>query len=112
MLKKEKFPILEFDDCKEAIINPNVHQNEIGILPYNKLIISFFKEAIDMLLQDKKIEKYLTVSGENDIVLYKFIDSDVLLMYGTVGCPACAGNLDGLTGVGIEKVMFCGGGEY
>ena len=110
MIKKENFPILEFDDCKEAIINPNIHQKEIGILPYNKLIISFFKEAIDILLQDNKIEKYLTVSGENDIVLYKFIDSDVLLMHGTVGCPACAGNLDGLTGVGIEKVMFCGGG--
>lgn len=110
MLTKEKYPIIEFDDCKDAIINPSHLQQEYGILPYNKLVISFFGEAIRMLLEENQIKEYITISGENPIVIYKFSDADVLLTHGMVGCPACAGNLDVLTGIGIDTVMFCGGG--
>ncbi len=110
MIKKEKFPILEFDNCNEAIINPYLLQEKYGILKINKLIITFFKETIKMFLDEGKIKEYLTLSGENDLVLYKFVDDDVLLMKGIIGCPACAGFLDELTGIGISRVMFCGGG--
>ncbi len=110
MLRKEKYPIIEFDDCRDAVINPSHLQKEYDILPYNKLVISFFGEAINILLEEKRIEEYLTISGENPIVIYKFVDADVLLTHGMVGCPACAGNLDVATGIGIDKVMFCGGG--
>ena len=110
MLKRENYPILEFDDCKEAIINPNFLKEQYGLLPANKLIITFFKDAINMLLEDKKIEKFLTIHGENDIVLYKYLDADVFLIHGTIGCPACAGFLEDLIGIGISTVMFCGGG--
>ena len=110
MLRKDRYPVIEFDDCREAVINPSHLRNEYGILPYNKLVISFFGEAIKMLLEEKRIEEYLTISGENPIVLYKFVDADVLLTHGMVGCPACAGNLDVATGIGIDTVMFCGGG--
>lgn len=50
MIKKEKYPILEFDESKNALINPNMLQNEYGILKIDKLIISFFNDAIKMLL--------------------------------------------------------------
>lgn len=110
MLKKDKYPIIEFDDCRDAVINPSHLQNEYDILPYNKLVISFFGEAIKMLFEERKIEEYITISGENPITIYKFVDADVLLTLGMVGCPACAGNLDVLTGIGIDSVMFCGGG--
>ncbi len=110
MIKKEKFPILEFDNCNESIINPYLLQEKYGILKINKLIITFFKETIKMLLDEGKIKEYLTLSGENDLVLYKFVDDDVLLMEGIIGCPTCAGFLDELTGIGISRVMFCGGG--
>lgn len=33
MLNKELYPILEFDDAKEAIINPELLQKEYGVLP-------------------------------------------------------------------------------
>lgn len=42
--------------------------------------------------------------------MYKFIDADILILLGNVGCPACAGNLDLFNAMGINKVMFCGGG--
>lgn len=110
MLKREKYPVIEFDDCREAVINPSLLQSEYGVLPYNKLVISFFGEAIRILLDEGKIREYITVSGENPVVIYKFADADVLITHGMVGCPACAGNLDCLTGIGIDTVMFCGGG--
>ena len=31
MIKRENFPILEFDDSKEALINPTVLQKKYGI---------------------------------------------------------------------------------
>ena len=110
MIKRENFPILEFDDSKEALINPTVLQKKHGILPIDKLVITFFKEAINLLIQDNKIEEYLTIEGENDLVVYKFKDEDVLLMHGIIGCPACCGFMDELIAIGIKKIMFCGGG--
>ena len=53
MINKELYPILEFDDTKEAIINPELLKNEYGVLPYNKLIITFFKDALNKLLEEK-----------------------------------------------------------
>ncbi len=110
MIRKDKYPILEFDDSKEAVISPSIGQKKYGVLPIDKLIITFFKEAIDMLLQDGKIKPFLTLSGENEQVIYKFLNDDVLLMHGMIGCPACCGFMEELIGIGISKIMFCGGG--
>ncbi len=110
MIKKAKYPILEFDDNKEALINPTHSVQMYGRLEYIKLVITFFGDAIEEMLKQEKIVLYKQIVGENTIVLYKFIDSDVLLMHGTIGCPACAGWLDELIGMGIQKILFCGGG--
>lgn len=107
---KEKYPILEFDNEKVAVINPEVMLNSHQKLSSNKLIITFFKEVVNKLLEEKVIVKDVVIEGENDIILYKFINEDIYLMHGIIGCPATAGYLDELTGLGIEKVMFCGGG--
>lgn len=110
MITKHEYPILEFDDEKEALINPAYLQSIYGILPFDKLVITFFKDALDKLKEEGKIEKYLTLKGENNLDLYKFIDDDVFIIHGAIGCPACGGFLDDLIGIGIKKVMFCGGG--
>lgn len=110
MIRKEKYPILEFDDSREALLNPE-HFGEVhGDLGSDKLIISFFKDAINKLLDEGKIKIHRILEGENDVTLYKFVDDDVLLMHGAIGCAAMGGYLDELTGCGISKVMFCGGG--
>jgi len=110
MIHKNAYPVLEFDDTREAIINPGVKGQVQNVLPSDKLIISFFGEAIRKLLEDGQIKLCHTVHGENPLDIYRFVEDDVLLIHGTVGCPACAGNLDHLTGMGVKKVMFCGGG--
>ena len=105
---KREFPILEFDPCTESIINPKSMRET----PFdtNKLIITFFKEALDRLIEDKEVIFERTIRGENPLDVYKFKDSDILISLGQVGCPACAGNLDLFNEMGITKVIFCGGG--
>jgi uridine phosphorylase len=71
---------------------------------------NLFRRNNKKLIDKGSIKKYLTIRGENPYELYQFEDSDVLIVQGQVGCPACAGNLDLLQNMGIKKVMFCGGG--
>ncbi len=110
MIVKKEFPILEFDTNEEALINPYLLKEHYAPLASDKLIISFFKEAINMLIEEGKIKEYITISGENDLVVYKYVDDDVLIIHGYIGGPACGGFLDELIGLGVQKVMFCGGG--
>lgn len=110
MIRRGEYPILEFDDTKEALIAPNKLMEKYEPLPTNKLIISFFGEAINTLIEEGRVVKHTEIKGENTLALYKYVDDDVMLMHGMIGCPATAGFLDELTGLGIDTVMFCGGG--
>lgn len=108
MIMKNKYPILEFDDDKVARLEPAQEATEP--LPADKLVITFFPEVIEKLIDEEKIVLDVTIDGENPVLLYRFIDADVFITLGYVGCPACAGNLDIFFASGIRKVMFCGGG--
>lgn len=109
MIRKNAYPVLEFDDNRDALINPG-GKNAGPKLPGDMLIISFFGEAISRLLEEGSIERCATIPGENPIAVYRFVGDDVLMIQGIVGCPATGGALDVLGGMGIRKVMFCGGG--
>ena len=65
---------------------------------------------MERLVSKGNIALERTIRGENPVLIYRFLDDDVLITLGQVGCPACAGNLDLLNAMGITKVMFCGGG--
>jgi uridine phosphorylase len=108
MIIESKYPILEFDDNKIAKINPDSFADQ----PFktDKLIITFFPEVMNKLEDEGKIILERTIGGENPVLIYRFLDNNILITLGQVGCPACAGNLDLFNTMGITKVMFCGGG--
>ena len=108
MIAESKYPIFEFDDNKIAKINPVSFMDR----PFetDKLIITFFPEVMDKLADEGRIVTERMIGGENPILIYRFLDDDILITLGQVGCPACAGNLDLFNAMGITKVMFCGGG--
>jgi len=108
MIREHEYPILEFDNNKTAKLNPTSFVE--SFFGTNKLVITFFPEVIDKLVADGKIVIERTIEGENPLLMYRFVDSDILITLGFVGCPACAGNLDLFHAMGITKVMFCGGG--
>lgn len=101
-------PILEYDDNKEAKLNPSNFVE--SRLETDKLIITFFPEVMQQLVEEGQISLERTIEGENSILLYRFTDTNILITLGYIGCPACAGNLDLFHAMGINKVMFCGGG--
>ena len=109
MLQKNDFPVLEFDDDPSAKLNP-AHFSGDGF-DTDKMVITFFPEVIEKLLLYDKIRITKTISGENPLIIYRFMQKpDVLLALGSIGCPACGGNLDLFNAMGRKKVMFCGGG--
>lgn len=110
MLIKNDIPILEFDEAKDAAINPCDIAKYTGQIGCERLVITFFGEVIEELLSEGEIEKIRTVMGENPYNIYKFKGCDVLLMQGDLGCPAMGGELEELIAMGVKKVMFCGGG--
>ena len=93
---------------KIAKINPDSFADQ----PFktDKLIITFFPEVMNKLEDEGKIILERTIGGENPVLIYRFLDNNILITLGQVGCPACAGNLDLFNTMGITKVMFCGGG--
>lgn len=108
MIEKHEYPILEFDNNKVAKLNPvNFVDKKFDT---NKMIITFFPEIMDKLIDEGKISIEHKIGGENPVLVYRFIDSNILITLGQVGCPACASNLDLFNAMGINKVMFCGGG--
>ncbi len=108
MLTTHEYPIMEFDDNKVAKLNPTNFVDQ----PFatNKMVITFFPEVMDKLKEEGKIVLERIIGGENPVPIYQFAGSDVLITLGFVGCPSCAGNLDLFNAMGVDKVMFCGGG--
>ena len=109
MITKNDYPVLEFDDDKDAVVNP--FKWNLGQFKTNKLIITFFPDVIEGLKTEKLIELERKISGENPVYIYRFTEEpEILITLGYVGCPACAGNLEVFAACGLTKVMFCGGG--
>lgn len=107
-MMKNEYPILEFDDNRVAKLNPTAVVDKT--FETNKLIITFFPEVMDKLIAEGRVTLERKIGGENIVWVYRFVDSDILITLGYIGCPACAGNLDLFHAMGITKVMFCGGG--
>lgn len=109
MITKSNYPVLEFDDDKDAVVNP--FKWNLEKFSTDKLIITFFPEVMKDLLENNEIELERHFGGENPVDIYRFKNQpDVMITLGYVGCPACAGNLEVFAACGATKVMFCGGG--
>lgn len=108
MITDGRWPIIEFDDNKDAKLNPTAFADRS--FETDKLVITFFPEVMEKLADKGMITLERKIGGENPIFIYRFSDENILITLGQVGCPACAGNLDLFNAMGITKVMFCGGG--
>lgn len=109
MITKNEFPVLEFDDDFDAVVNP--FKWNLEPFSTDKLIITFFPDVINDLLQNNLLELERHFNGENPVDIYRFKNQpEIMITLGYVGCPACAGNLEVFAACGAKKVMFCGGG--
>ncbi len=104
-LKSREFkaPIVDHDYSTPAKINPY----EKVAVP-SKLVISFFGDAIETLKKENKIFHLCTISGETTCPVYKFVDSDVILIRGVVG-SITSGFVEDLVYSGVKDIVFVGG---
>lgn len=96
MIHYDAYPILEFDDHPDALINPGDRSGEDERLPCDRLVIRFFGEAIRRLREEGKIEPYRTLDGENEVTIYRFLADNTLLIHDRGGHKGCAQGRTGL----------------
>lgn len=77
MFIRNEYPILEFDDNRDAKINPTTWVDKK--FECNKMVITFFPEVVDKLIADGKIVLEKTIGGENIVLVYRFVDTDILV---------------------------------
>lgn len=109
-MKKEQYPILEFDDTKAAKIEPSFsHKKTEG---YEYCVISFFREVHDAMEKEGRIEVVKLLNCETmDIPIYEmeYMGKKVHLSLGYLGAPGSAAFLEELIAYGFNKFIVCGG---
>ena len=109
-MKKEKYPILEFDDTLVAKIEPSFsHKKTEG---YEYCVITFFREVLEAMEKDGQIKvvKYLNCETM-DVPIYEmeYMGKKVHLFLGYVGAAGSAAFLEELIAIGFNKFIVCGG---
>jgi len=107
---KKKYPILEFDPSKLAIIEPSKVIQKLDVPEHCVLCFSY--DVIEKLKNDNKI-KHLTdlhsCMGLHPVYELNFNSKRVALFHPGIGASFVAGLFEELIAVGMKKFIACGG---
>ena len=108
--KAKEFPILEFDEDKNAFIRPsNMIQPIEGIA--ERCVMCFFSDAIKLILEEFPGKICSTFKSEGiNYPLYEidYKGEKICLIQAAVGAPMAAGQIEELSAMGIKKFLVCG----
>jgi Uridine phosphorylase len=100
----------EFDNDKEAIINPSHTTSKIENFP-KVGITCFSKQLIDVLVETfkgKVIAEVSTANGIRPIYKIGYKNKEFVLFMSSVGAPACVGIFEEIISMGLEKLVMFG----
>jgi uridine phosphorylase len=109
-MKKEKYPILEYDDTQVAKIEPSFSHNKTE--GYEYCVITFFREVLENMQKKGLIKVVKLLNCETmDIPIYEmdYIGKKVHLSLGYVGAAGSAAFLEEFIAYGFSKFIVCGG---
>jgi uridine phosphorylase len=109
VLQKD-FPILEFDEDKNAFIRPSKTVQPIDDIP-EKCVLCFFTEAINKILSEysNKIITYIkSEMGNYPLYELNYKDEKIALIQAFVGAPLAAGQIEEISAMGCKKFIACG----
>jgi len=109
MINKD-FPILEFDQDKNAFIRPERLLAPLDIS--KRAVICFFADAIEKILAEYPHRIVTQLKGEGiSIPVYEitYNEEKIVLVQAMVGAPWAAGHIEELTARGCRKYIACGG---
>lgn len=107
---KQKYPILEFDKSKQAVINPSDILPKIDISEY--CVICYFKEVVQKVASLPETKVIYTTeweSGNYPLFETEYNGKKIAFIQGQVGAPAAAGVLEESIALGCRKFIVCGG---
>lgn len=109
-MQKEEYPILEFDDDKNALIRPFHIFQPIDIA--KRCVLCNFGEAIEKIL--KKFPHRVVTYFEAESIKLPIFELDykgekIALVQAYVGAPGAAVQIEVLTALGCSKYIACGG---
>ena len=108
MLQKE-FPILEFDEDKNAFIKPANIIKPIDIA--ENCVLCFFDEAIEKILAEyphKVVADFIAASLKFPVYELDYKGNRAALIQAGVGAPVAGAQIEELTALGCKKFINCG----
>ena len=109
-IPQKEFPILEFDEDKNAFIRPSNMIKPVDGIAEN-CVLCFFSEAIEKIVSEHphKIVSHYQAEGF-DFPLYEldYKGKKIGLIQAGVGAPLAAAQIEELTAMGCKKFIACG----
>ena len=109
MLRKE-FPILEFDEDKNAFIRPSNMIKPIEGIP-ERCVLCFFSDAIEKTIAEhdhKTVAAFLSEGINYPLYELDCKGEKIALIQAAVGAPLAAGQIEELAAMGVKKFIACG----
>ncbi len=108
MIRRNQYPILEFDPSSAEIIPP-----DHGMKPFlpETCVFAFLGDVVDEFAkktQAKVAEEYETVSKTFPIYVVNYEGEEICLVQVPIGAPAATGFLDTLIAFGCKKIIATG----
>jgi len=109
---EKTYPILEFDDDRAAILNPDPYRfNGREPVPSTG-VLCFFHDVFASLVEKQEVKEIGSLRsemGKHPVYRYEMGGKPVTLFHPGVGAPLAAAFLDELIAVGVTKYIVCGG---
>jgi uridine phosphorylase len=108
---KNKYPILEFDNDRSALVEPSKIIKKNQKMP-NHCVLCFFQDVISNLHEEKKITEITHLGseiGRNPIYNINGNEPAMALLHPGVGAPLAACFLEEVIALGGTKFIVCGG---
>lgn len=112
MIKKNKFPILEFDPSPHAYFNPGNYYSYKGRKFPERVVVCFFQDVIAKLIRKHKARKiavFRSESGLNPAYEITVHNGKIAILHPGIGSPAAAAFLDEAIAMGGRNFIACGG---
>jgi uridine phosphorylase len=106
-----EYPILEYDDTREAILEPSRLIEPLPAMPACG-VITFFQDVINHFVEQglaREIGAIRSEMGNHPIYAHRYGDREVALFHPGVGAPLAAGLLEEVIALGCRRFVACGG---
>ena len=110
-MNEDSYPILQYSDERQAIIEPAEHIRPLEGMPCHG-VITFFQDVIDHFVEQGLAEELTALPSEmgvHRIYVHEFQGQPIALIHPGVGAPLAAAILEETIALGCRNFIACGG---